>query len=814
MFRSYILVALRNLWKNRGYAAINISGLAIGLASSILIMLYVVNELTYDKFHANSDRIYKVWISGKMPTGELRDAVTAGPMAEAMLNDYPEVENAVRIRQSGGWLVKNGDRVFHETANDFMFTDSTFFDVFSFKLLKGDPNTCFAEPRSLVLTESSARKYFGEEDPIGQTLKIEQDTNLSVVTGVMQDFPANSHFKCKMLGSIYTLPDNRDNLSWVNQNFHTYIRLSEGTDIKSFESGLYELVVKYVGPIVQQAMGIDLEQFEAAGNAYGYKLMPLEDIHLHSDLRFEIGTPGNSLYVYLFLVAAILILVIAGINFMNLATAQSSNRSREVGLRKVVGSMRRQLISQFLTESVVLSLIALFVAVCLVYLLMPAYNNLIRMSLEFSIFGRSWILPLLMLFAIFTGILSGSYPSFVLASFKPLAVLKANAPSGGHSKSFLRSALIVMQFTGTIVILLGTIVVNRQLNFMQKKDPGFGREDVLVVHRSDALEGQIDAFKQEICTHSNILHAAYTSHIPSGGFWGNAHWLEGHDRSDIYTLAMYRTSYDFEKTLDLELVQGRFFDPDMPSDSFGVVVNEATLAVLGIEDPLNTRFVQPSYQGFPDEFMPIIGVVKNFHFESMQNEIKPMAIHFMPGNYEGKLIIRMGDGDRGEAIRFVQEQWNQFSIDHPFEYTWLDDEFSQLFDEERNTGNIMLGFSILSIFVTCLGLLGLISYATSQRTREIGIRKIMGASIQRVMGLLSKQMAYLLVLSAIISIPTFFGVRAWLQKFAYHINFQAGYFVVILGLVTLVVLFLAMFTVSFHSYRAAIANPADSMRCE
>jgi putative ABC transport system permease protein len=735
-------------------------------------------------------------------------------MAEALIQDYPEVENTVRIRQSGGWLVRSGDRVFHETEEEFMFSDSTFFDVFSFKLLKGDPATCLSEPRSLVLTESYARKYFGERDPIGQTLKIEQDTNLSIVTGVMQDFPSNSHFQCKMLGSIYTLPDNRDNLSWVNQNFHTYIRLAEGTDVEAFEAGMYDMVVKYVGPIVQQAMGIDLEQFEESGNAYGYKLMPLEDIHLHSDLRFELGTPGNALYVYLFLVAAILILVIAGINFMNLATAQSSNRSREVGLRKVVGSMRRQLISQFLTESVVLSLISLLVAVGLVYLLMPAYNNLIHVHLEFQVFGRSWILPLLVLFAILIGILSGSYPSFVLASFKPLSVLKANAPSGGHSKSFLRSALIVLQFTVTIVILLGTIVVNRQLNFMQKKDPGFGSEDVLVVHRSDVLGGQIDAFKQEICSHSNVLHAAYSTHIPSGGFWGNAHWLEGRDRSDIYTLAMYRTSYDFEKTLDLELVQGRFFDPGMPSDSVGVVVNEAALAVLGIEDPLNTRFVQPSYQGFPDEFMPIIGVVKNFHFESMHYEIKPMAIHFMPGNYEGKLLIRMGDGDQSEAVAYVQSKWNEFGVDHPFEYTWLDDEFATLFEEERNTGRIMGIFSILSIFVTCLGLLGLISYATSQRTREIGIRKIMGASIQKVMGLLSRQMAYLLIVGAILSIPTYFGVRAWLQKFAYQMNFHALYFVLVLILVTAVVLILAMLTVSFHSYRAATANPADSMRCE
>ncbi|MCK4989191.1 MAG: ABC transporter permease, partial [Bacteroidales bacterium] len=331
-----------------------------------------------------------------------------------------------------------------------MFTDSTFFDVFSFKLLRGDPKTCLKEPRSIVLTEEYARKYFGNEDPIGKTLKIEQDTNVSVITGVMQDFPQNSHFHAKMLGSISTLPENRDNLSWVNQNFHTYMVLAEGTDVEAFEASLYDMVVKYVGPIVQQAMGIDLEQFEAAGNSYGYRVLPLEDIHLNTELRYNIEAPGNPLYVYLFLVAAIMVLVIAGINFMNMATAQSSSRSKEVGLRKVVGSRKSQLISQFLTESVVLSLLALVVAVILVYVLLPGYNNLIRMDLEFNLFDHSWLLPLLVLFAILIGVFSGGYPAFVLASFKPSAVLSSNKGAGGRNKGILRNLLIVMQFTTTI----------------------------------------------------------------------------------------------------------------------------------------------------------------------------------------------------------------------------------------------------------------------------------------------------------------------------------------------------------------------------
>ncbi len=813
MLRSYIIVALRNLWRNRGFAAINIFGLAIGLASSIFILLYVINELTYDRFHEKSDQIYKVWVSGSMPAGEMRDANTAGPMAAALLNDYPEVESVVRLKQDGSRLVRTGNRVFNESDQNFLFADSSFFDVFSFELLKGDPATCLKDPRSIVLTEDYAKKYFGNEDPIGQSLKIEQDTNLSVVTGVIENFPENSHFQCKMIGSLNTIREDRYIASWVNQNFHTYIVLAEGTDIEAFEERMYDMVLKYVGPIVQQGMGIDLEQFEAAGHSYGYRLMKLTDIHLHSDLRGEMDPPGNPLYVYLFLFSAILILVIAAINFMNLATAQSTNRSREVALRKVVGSRRRQLIIQFLTESIVLSLLSLLVAVAVVYLLLPGYNNLIRMSLDFNIFSHSWVIPSLILFAILVGIIAGSYPAFVLASFKPTAVLKSDTNSGNR-RSLMRNLLIVMQFTVTIVILIATTVVNRQLVYMQKKDPGFGKEEVLVVHRSDVLRDKIDAFKEELTHHSNILSAANTTHIPSGGFWGNAHWLEGLDRSEIFNLAMYRTSYDFEKALDLELVEGRFFSRDMPSDSSGVVVNEATLKVLGIEDPLNTRFVQPSMVGNPDEFMPIIGVVKDFHYESMQNEIKPMAIHFMPGNYEGKLIIKMGNGDREETIRFIQRLWEDFTIDYPFEFTWLDKEFDKLFDVERKTGQLLMIFSILSIFVTCLGLLGLISYVTAQRTREIGIRKIMGASVEVVMRLLSREMIKLLIISALISIPAYFGVKAWLQKFAYHINLHVGMYFLVLGLVTLVVMIMAMLTVSYHSYRAATANPADSLRME
>ncbi len=812
MIANIIKVALRNLFKHFGYSFINILGLAIGLASSIFIFLYVINELTYDRFHEKSDRIYRVWILGNMPGTEMRHAVSSPPMMEAMLNDYPEVENAVRLHKSGGWLVRTGDRKFHETEGEYLFADSTFFDVFSFKLLRGNPKTCLRDPRSIVMTEEYAKKYFGDADPLGQTLRIERDTNYYSVTGVMENVPVNSHIQFKMLGSLSTIERSRST-NWVNHNFYTYFVLAPGTDPVEFESRMQDMVVKYVGPLVEQFMGINLEQFEQSGNSYGYRMQPMTDIHLHSNLQYEMEPGGNPMYVYIFMVIALLILIIACINFMNLATARSTTRAREVGLRKVVGSSRSLLIAQFLTESVFLSIFALITAVIIVYLLLPAYNNLIRLDLDFNIFSSTWTIPLLILFAVFVGLLAGSYPAFVLAGFKPVAAFKTET-GGGSSKSFLRSLLIVMQFTVTIVILLGTIIVNRQLAYMQKKDPGFGKENVLIVHRSDALRQRIDAFKEEISQHANIVSAANATHVPSYEYWQNAHWLEGWSRSDIFTLASCYVSYDYDRALDLEITDGRFFSREMGTDSNAVIINEATAKAFDIKDPLNTRFMEPGSNGDPDRFYPIIGVVKDFHFESMHEEIHPMAIHFMPGNWEGVLIIKLGDGNMQATVDFVKQTWEDFNVEHPFEYSWMDDNFDSMFETEKRTGQILLIFSLLSMFISCLGLLGLISYTTNQRTKEIGIRKTMGASVSIVMLILSKETFRLLGISALISIPAYFGVRTWLQNFAYHIDFNVMVYSVVLIAVTLTVLIIALLTVSYNSYQAAVTNPAESLRVE
>jgi len=792
MFSNIIKITIRNLIRQPGYTLINILGLAIGLACSIMIFLYVLNEVTYDSFNEKAERIYRIGVKGQMLGNELNQAVTAAPMM--------------------GWLVTYDEKKFHETEETFKFADSTFFEVFDFKLLRGDPKTVLDKPQTMVLTETAARKYFGDEDPIGKSLKIEQDTILYEVTGLMEDVPVNSHFHFDLLGSMSSIGGSRST-NWLNHNYYTYVILPSGIDIEQFTESINELIPKYVGPMIEQFLGFNLEQFEAAGNTFGYFLQPLLDIHLHSNLQVEIEPGGNPAYVYIFSIIAVLILIIACINFMNLATARSVVRAREVGIRKVAGSHRLYLISQFLTESVFLSMISLAIAVILVYLLLPYYNNMIRLDLEFDISKGYYTIPLLILLAILVGLIAGGYPAFVLASFNPVTVMKGELVPGS-GRGLLRSILVILQFTVTIAILMGTFIIYRQLSYMQKKDLGFVKDNVLVIRRSDALKDQIDAFKQELKQQAGIISVGNSTHIPSRQFWNNAHWLEGQDFSQTLLLMTAYVSYEYADALGLTMKEGRFFSPDRPTDSFAVVINEAAVQVFGLTDPLNTRFVEPGETRDQDRFMPVIGVVKDFHYESMHEDIHPMIFHFMPGNWEGYIVVRLESGDIPKTIDFIKNTWEAFNQRYLFEYFWLDDEFGKLFEPERRTGQILLAFSILSIFISCLGLLGLISYSTTQRTREIGIRKTAGASINTILILLSRETVKLLGISAALAIPVYFGIKQWLQNFAYHIDFTPVLYVLFLVMVAAVVLIIALLTVSYVAYSAAVTNPSESLRVE
>ena len=811
MIKNYIKLAFRNLINYKGFTLINILGLSFGLVCTIFISLFVYNEITFDKFHENSKQIYRVGVNGKMGGEELNQAITAAPMAEALINEFPEISNVVRLYWSGGRLFKYGDNEFNEPQEELMFADSTFFDIFSFNVLKGDPETALDNPFSIILTEKYAEKYFGDEDPIGKSMRVENDTTLVEVTAVIENCPPNSHFHFNMIGSLVTLDQSRRQ-NWVSHNFYTYIELVPGTDSEALPEKLNGLIEKYIGPQINQMLGISIEQFYEQGNSFGYNIQNIEDIHLHSKRQYEIEQNGNMGYVKIFSIIALLILLVACINFMNLATARSARRAREVGIRKLVGSKRIHLIYQFLTESTVLSIISLIIAVIIVKMLMVNFNNLLGTSLIFNPFSSIVIIAILLGLAIIVGFISGTYPAFVIASFKPIKVLKGKIHAGAKS-GLLRSILVTGQFTVTIIILLATVIVFRQLSFMQNKDLGFQKENVLAVKRLDILGNQMEAFKYELKNHANIINVANSSHIPGTIFSNNAHFLEGKTFNDIYLLMQTNVSYEFLDVLGMEMSDGRFFSRDYPTDSVGVVINEEAIKMLELENPLEARFMFPGNDG-EVQYLPVIGIVKDFHFESMHIDINPVIMYFMRGNYGGYLLIKLSENNKQETVQYVKQTWDEFFPDNPIDYVWLDNEFDKIFKPEKQTSQILIVFSLFSILISCLGLFGLISFTTSQRTGEIGIRKAMGSSIGEIVLLLFRETFVLLSIATFIAIPSFFIAKNWLQDFAFSFNFGPGVFAAYLLVIALLTLIIALLTVTFQSVKAASASPADSLRHE
>ena len=807
---SYLKTGIRNLLKYKFYSFINILGLAIGIAGSLLIILYVSNELSYDKFNKNYERIYRVGVRGKVRGEPLNMAVSCAPMAKALLNDFPEVEQTTRLTRMGDWLIGSGDRKFNEES--FLFADSTFFDVFSFKLIKGDPKKVLSRPRTMVMTQTAVKKYFGNEDPMGKSIRVENDSTLFEITGVMEDLPVNSHFHFQLLGSNISYPNQSNNPIWVSNNFYNYVKLKEGTDSKEFEKKLRILITKYIGPQIKQFLNISMEEFEKGGSSYNFFIQPLADIHLKSNLQYELEPNGNILYVYIFSVVAILILLIACINFMNLATARSATRAKEVGLRKVVGSGKSKLISQFLTESILVSFIALLLALLIVELTLPAFNNLLDIKLSMGYLSNWYTIPALIGFSIFIGLLSGSYPSFFLASFNPISVLKGKLKAGAKS-SGLRSTLVISQFTVSIIILLATSVVYLQLRYMQNYNLGFVKENKIIIKRSDGLKNNMDVFKQEAAKVSGVISIANTNALPGKNYSGrgfslNAFLLEGDQNTGTtYTLQQGFISPGFEKTLGLELVDGRFLSSDIPTDSNAVVVSQATVKALELDKPLQHRLMSP---GQPPRYWQIIGVVKDFHIESLRSNIAPVALTFMPGNFEGVVIASIEPGSEQNAINGMKEIWSKLS-EFPFEYYFLDDNLNKMYKGEQRTGIILISFSILAIIISCLGLLGMVSFTTSLRTKEIAIRKSLGAEDRTIITILSSETLKMIIISTVIAwIVSWYALTKWLQNFAYHTKINPVIFLVVPILITLI----SLITISFEVYKATLRNPAEVLKYE
>lgn len=804
MLKSFFINAFRNMKRHYGYLALNLTGLTIGLTSFMLISLYVINELSFDRFNADYRNIYRVKVVGMMAGSTLNQALTAAPMSEAMIREFPEIEQSVRINRSGAWLVKHGDVRFNEDG--VLFADSSFFRVFSYRLLRGDPNQALKNPRSMVLTEEFAAKYFGSEDPMGKTLSLEADTSLYTVTGIVENIPANSHMQFDMLGSLNSLR-NSLNPAWVSHNFYTYIRLKEGTDPAEFQEKLQQLVIKYVGPQIKQFLGITIEDFRNSGNQFSYALEPLKDIHLKGAPQYALEPSGSPTNVIIFSIIALLILLVAIINYVNLATAKSASRAKEVGIRKVSGGDRSGLIIQFIGESLVLVAIAAAAALLFVIILLPSFNTLIGKELSLSVVsgwtGISGILSLV----IFTGILAGFYPAFVLASFNPTEVLKGTLSPGSMSK-VLRGALVVFQFAVSIVIIIGAFTIYRQLNFMTSADTGFDKENLIVIRRPDALGRSLQSFKDQVLEIPGVKAVGNSTSIPGTLFSNNAFLKDDDPEKVTYLINQGQVSFDFPEALGVKLREGRFFSKEFGTDSTAILINEAAVKSLGLADPLGKYILQP--QG-PQQFvkMKIIGIMEDFNIESLHNKIGPVCFTVMNGNFEGYLLVRLNGNGNEEAIKKIASVWSSVSTRQPFQYSYFADDFMRLYETEFKAGRIFIMFAVLAIFIACLGLIGLITYMTTIRTREVGIRKTYGATEGSVITLLSREVLLLILGSSLLAYPlSWYGIRVWLEGFAEKVSVGP----VIYLLSTFIALAIGWLAIMYQAVRAARFNPAEALR--
>ena len=685
--------------------------------------------------------------------------------------------------------------------------DSTFFDVFTVPFLKGDPKTALTKPASIVLTRSMADKYFGDEDPMGKSLNSDNRRDY-IVTGVVEDVPSNSHFHYDFLASLITYPVDRD-IMWVSNNYYTYFVLEEGASPEVLEDKVFELLKRNAGPQVQQALGISIEQFYESGGVYRYFLQRMTDVHLHSHLDYEIESNGNFSYVLIFSIVAIGILLVAGINFVNLATARSSNRAREVGIRKTVGSTRGQLIRQFLIETVFMSLLAMIVALILVYLFLPSFNMLAGKQLEMSVIKNTFNVIAIIGLVLIIGVLAGIYPAFFLASFHPATVIRGEKHRGGR-RSIMRNVLVIIQFTISIVLIIGTLVVRRQVGYIRTTDLGFDKDDVIIVHKTDDLTDRLRAFKLSLLENANVVSASNTSRLMGQSFGNSVFVMAGESGEETHLIWTLFTDPDFTRAYDIEIITGRYFEEGREADQTGAVVNEAAVKALGLDDPLGKEITAPGGPDAPS--FQILGVMKDFHFESMNQTIRPLIIFPYGENNRGRyLSVRIQPGSIRTVLPFIESTWREFANNQAFEYEFFDDHFARIYLSEERTARILFSFSILAIVIASLGLFGLAAFIAEQRTKEIGIRKVMGATVSGIIVLLVKQFTKWVIIANIIAWPAaYFVMRKWLQNFAY----QASLSVWIFLMSAMVAFLIAVVTVGYQSVKAALADPVNSLRYE
>ncbi len=782
MINSYLKIALRTLKKHKGYSFINITGLAIGITCCVLMLMWVQDELSFDRFHTNAKEIHRILLD-PLEAATTHEAVSPPILAGKMKEEFPEVFNAVRLTPHGRMLFTSQDKTFYE--NRGLLADPSFFEMFDFPFVKGSSTTAFKEVRSLVITEELAAKYFGSENPIGQTVTLNSKTDYTV-TGVIQKVPSNSHLQFDYVRPFELLgAGGRDLNNWGDVSYYTYVQLQRGSSIDNVNDKLKTM----------------LEREDPAHNLY--YLQPLTRIHLHSKFNFDIGAHGNIMYVYIFSAAALFVLLIACINFMNLATARSGMRAKEIGMRKVIGAKKGDIIKQFYGESILSSLSAVLLAIVLISLLLPAFNNLSGKELTFGLMENTKLLLGLLAIAVFTGLLSGSYPALFLSAFHPIRVIRGILKSGIRGVLF-RKILVVIQFSLTVILIIGTLIIHRQLSHIKGINLGYDKEHIVVLPIRGALTENIDVLKSAMLQNPDILHMTATSSLPTfiGSGTSGSNW-EGKDPKIRIQMQISWIDLDYLDTFKMEMAQGRFFSKEFPTDKQAYVLNEAAIRAMGMESPIGKRF-RWRFRG------QIIGVIKDFHYKSLHTEIEPLILIAEPGRYF-YACTRINSANVPATIKFMENTWKKLVPGFPFEYSFLDERIDNLYRAEQRMGNVFKYFTILGMFIASLGLIGMASFTAEQRTKEIGIRKILGASVPNVVSLLSKEFTKLVLISNIYAWPMpYFVMNQWLQSFAYRTKIGIWAFL----LSAVLALVIAVVTVSYQSIKAAMANPADALHYE
>jgi putative ABC transport system permease protein len=809
MIRNYFKIALRNLAKYKFISFINLFGLAVGLTCCLLITTYILNELSYDRYNKNADNIYRVTRDFNNENGvvSLRLSTISPPFGYYLPNDFPEIQKMTRLIDNGITPLRYKDKLINEQS--VFFADENLFDVFTIKVLKGNPRNALSGPFSVMLTEETAKKYFGDEDPMNKVIRANNQFDVKV-TGIYKAFPANSHMHPGMLISFNTLNDSavygEKNLrtNWGNNSFFTYLLLPPKYNTSRMLAQFPSFIDKHMAN--EEYIGKQASKYTKLG------LQKLTDIHLYSHTDYEAEPNGDIKRVYIFAAIAFFILLIACINYMNLSTARSALRAREIGIRKVIGARKKELISQFLSESVLLSWVAILIAFGLLYLTLPTLNKLSGQQISAGILLKWQILVPLFLTPFVVGILSGLYPALFMSSFQPVKTLKGLFKAGGSNISF-RKVLVIVQFAISIVLIITTAIVFQQLHYMQKKSLGFDKEHIVVVPYNAALNDKYEAFRTDLLSNSNFKNSTRTSRIPTGRLLDDmgAYVLSGDSMKATNTdIKFVSVDYDFVPTYSIPMAAGRNFSREYGTDTSGFVLNESAVRSIGWKSPQEAVGKDFKYGNTKGH---VIGVVKDFHFESMHQSIVPLVLCMFPPSayYFNNLSVKFSGNNIAASLSYLENTWKKFLPDIPYQYAFLDENFDKLYEAEQRQGNIFTIFACIAIFIACLGLFGLSAFAITQRIKEIGIRKVLGADVSTIVTLLSKDFLKLVLIAAIIAFPVaWYFMHKWLQDFAYRINMPWWIFI-IAGIIASII---ALFTISFQAIRAAIANPVKSLRTE